>query len=114
MDLSIIIVNWNVEALLRECIRSLFEAIDHIPGYRIEIIVVDSASSDGSVAMVRSQFPQVHLIASDQNLGYAQGNNVGVDAAQGRYLFLLNPDTVVAPDALNHLLTYIDERPQVG
>jgi GT2 family glycosyltransferase len=80
----------------------------------IEIIVVDSASSDGSPQMVRDRFPQVRLIASQENLGYAKGNNVGAEAAQGRYLFLLNPDTVVQPDALGRMVDYMDAHPEVG
>ncbi len=105
MDLSVIIVNWNVKDLLRQCLLSVQAA---------EIIVVDSASNDGSPDMVRTEFPQVRLIASPENLGYARGNNVGAAAAQGRYLFLLNPDTVVQPEALARLTAYMEARPRVG
>jgi GT2 family glycosyltransferase len=114
MDLSIIIVNWNVKALLRNCLQSLREACHSSPDLTIEIIVVDSASTDGSAQMVRDEFPQVRLIASDQNLGYAGGNNAGVDIARGRYLFLLNPDTVVKADALARLVDYMDTHSTVG
>jgi GT2 family glycosyltransferase len=64
--------------------------------------------------MVRDRFPQVRLIASQENLGYAKGNNVGAEAAQGRYLFLLNPDTFVQPDTLGRLVEYMDAHPEVG
>lgn len=114
MDLSIIIVNWNVKELLRACLHSLLEAWADSPTLTLEIIVVDSASSDGSAQLVRDEFPQVQLIASDENLGYARGNNIGVAAGQGRYLFLLNPDTVVAPTALSELVRYLDDHPEVG
>lgn len=114
MDLSIIIVNWNVQSLLRACLSSLIEAAQNAPDLTAEIIVVDSASSDGSPEMVRNEFPQVRLIASDENLGYARGNNVGVAAAQGRYLFLLNPDTVVQPTTLAEIVTYLEGQPDVG
>ena len=112
MDLSIVIVNWNVKELLRNCLHSLLDQPD--PGLTIEIIVVDSASSDGSPQMVRQEFPQVRLIASPENLGYAGGNNAGATAAQGRYLFLLNPDTMVRAGALTQLVGYMDAHPQAG
>lgn len=114
MDLSIIVVNWNVKELLQACLQSLLEAGRARPTLTIEIIVVDSASSDGSPQMVRDRFPQVRLIASPENLGYAKGNNVGIEVAQGRYLFLLNPDTVVQPDALGRMIEYMDAHPSVG
>ncbi len=114
MDLSIIIVNWNVKELLRDCLQSLLAANQATPDLATEIIVVDSASTDGSPQMVRDAFPQVRLIASDKNLGYAGGNNTGVAAAQGRYLFLLNPDTVVKPGMLTYMVDYMDAHPRVG
>jgi GT2 family glycosyltransferase len=114
MDLSLIIVNWNVKDLLRNCLQSLLEAGQAAPDLSLEIIIVDSASTDGSPDMVRRQFPQARLVESNQNLGYAGGNNAGADLAQGRYLFLLNPDTVVKPDALRRLVRYMDSHPAVG
>jgi GT2 family glycosyltransferase len=114
MDLSIIVVSWNVRDLLYTCLQSLLAACQAMPGLTAEIIVVDSASTDGSPHLVRTEFPQVRLIASNQNLGYAGGNNTGAAAAQGQYLFLLNPDTVVAPDALGQLVHYMDAHPGVG
>lgn len=113
MDLSIVIVNWNVKELLRGCLASIL-ASRQAGGPVLEIFVVDSASSDGSAEMVQADFPQVNLIASSQNLGYAGGNNTGVAAAAGRYILLLNPDTVVQPGALARLVDYMDTRPQVG
>jgi N-acetylglucosaminyl-diphospho-decaprenol L-rhamnosyltransferase len=114
MDLSIIIVNWNVKELLAACLQSLLKAGPSTPRLAVEIIVVDSASTDGSPEMVRDRFPPVRLIASQENLGYAKGNNVGAEAARGRYLFLLNPDTVVQPDALGHMVDYMDAHPEIG
>jgi N-acetylglucosaminyl-diphospho-decaprenol L-rhamnosyltransferase len=114
MDLSIIIVNWNVKDLLRNCLESLSNVDQSPSSLTAEIIVVDSASSDGSPEMVRQEFPQVQLIASDENLGYAGGNNTGVAAARGRYFFLLNPDTVVEPGALTRMVMYVDSHPTVG
>ena len=114
MDLSIVIVSWNVKDLLSHCLQSLLEASQSTSDLTSEIIVVDSASSDGSPDLVRDLFPQVRLIASEQNLGYAQGNNVGAAVAQGRYIFLLNPDTVVQPEALTRMINYIEAHPHVG
>jgi hypothetical protein len=109
-DLSIVIVNWNVKDLLERCLQSLLRS----DGLTTEIIVVDSASADGSPQMVREKFPQVRLIASAQNLGYAGGNNAGARVAQGRYMFLLNPDTIVKPGALTTLVDYLEEHPAAG
>ena len=114
MDLSIIIVNWNVKDLLRDCLNSILTATQSIPNLTTEIIVIDSASSDGSPQMVRTEFPQIRLVASPENLGYAKGSNCGVELAQGCYLFLLNPDTIIAPDTLAHLVDYLDSQPNVG
>lgn len=111
MQISVIIVNWNVKDLLADCLRSVL-ASDIQPAP--EIIVVDCASADSSAAMVRADFPQVKLIASDQNLGYAKGNNVGVAAATGDFLFLLNPDTRLAPDALALLRNHLMANPAAG
>lgn len=106
---SVIIVNWNAREFLRACLASL--ADQTIP---LEIFVVDNASGDASVEMVRSEFPRVQLIASEKNLGFAKGNNVAATRAQGRYLFLLNPDTTVPPDSLTKLVAYADTLPECG
>ena len=109
--LSVIIVNWNVRDLLRECLRSIEAGKG---GLSLEIIVVDSASSDDSVAMVRSEFPSVHLIACTENVGFPRGNNIGLQEARGDYLLLLNPDTVIVDDALAVLVSYLQVNPDVG
>jgi len=114
MDLSIIIVNWNVKELLYYCLQSLLTACQTAPALSVEIIVVDSASGDGSPHMVRDHFPEVRLIASDKNLGYAGGNNAGAAAARGRYLLLLNPDTVVSPEAPARMVDYMETHLAVG
>ncbi|MDM8519065.1 glycosyltransferase family 2 protein [Anaerolineales bacterium HSG6] len=108
MDLSIVIVNWNVKDLLRACLESIATDFSH------EIIVVDSASSDDSAEMIRQEFPHIGLIASQENLGYAKGNNLGTAIAQGRYLLLLNPDTIVKPNTLEAMISYMDDHPKVG
>jgi len=108
-DLSIIIVSWNVRDLLRACLASL-PANDP----RVEVIVVDAASADGTPDMVRAEFPSTQLIASADNLGYTRGNNMGLRAAHGRYFLILNPDTEVLEGALARMQAYLDEHPRVG
>lgn len=110
IDLSIVIVSWNVRDLLRSCLESIFVAsLD-----RLEVIVVDNASSDGSVAMLRDEFPHVRLIANEDNRGFPTANNQGLDVAQGRYVMVLNPDTEVCDDALSRLIGYLDMHEDVG
>lgn len=113
MKLSVIIVNWNTAALLRACLLSLRKAVTELAG-GAEVIVVDNASSDGSAAMVRGEFPEVRLIANDRNAGYAAGNNQGLRMAQGEAVLLLNPDTEVPAGALERLLNVLEAHPDVG
>lgn len=110
-DLSIIIVNWNVSHLLDQCLATIYSAPQ---GMTYEVIVVDSASSDDSVAMVRSKYPEVKLLAQTENVGFTRGNNLGLEIATGRYLLLLNPDTEVMGDALHDMVQYLDNHPTVG
>jgi len=117
VDLLIVILSWNVRDLLRQCLESV--ASDrplsaNRPPLAAEIIVVDNASSDGSVEMVRAEFPAVRLIANQTNRGYTGGNNDGIAAAVGRYVMILNPDTRVLDDALVAMVAYADAHPDVG
>ena len=109
--LSVIIVNYNTRDLLRTCLHSVFASI--LPG-GLEVIVVDNQSHDGSAEMVETEFPQAALIRSERNGGFAYGNNQGLHQARGRYALLLNPDTVVPPDAFAILTAFMDEHPEVG
>jgi len=111
-ELSIIIVNYNTRDLLDDCLESLYAA--ERPSGGMEIIVVDNASGDGSQAMVRKKYPDIHLIASQENLGFAAANNRGTAVAQGRYLLFLNSDTKVEPRALVEPLDYLKAHPQTG
>lgn len=112
LDCSIIIVNWNVCALLRHCLASLPDAAGS--RLRYEVIVVDNASDDDSVAMVRAEFPAVRLRANATNRGFSGGNNDGIRAGRGRTLLLLNPDTEMRPGSLAALLATLDAAPDVG
>ncbi len=91
MDLSLIILNYNTKDWLKNCLTSIFQYIDET--MKIEIIVVDNASTDGSSKMVLQEFPQVKLIQSQENGGFAKGNNLGIKVAKGTYIMLLNSDT---------------------
>jgi GT2 family glycosyltransferase len=110
-DLSIIIVSWNVRDLLERCILSLPSPG---PELETEIIVVDNASTDGSVDMVLSQFPHVRVVANEENKGFTVANNQGLALSQGRYLLLLNPDAEVVGDALATMVRHGDDHPEVG
>lgn len=113
-SLSVIIVSWNVRDLLRRCLRSVMEQTATFRECTAEIIVVDNASADGTVEMLREEFPDVHLIPNAENEGFTRGNNKALAVAQGRYLFLLNPDTELHAGALGTLLQYIETHPRVG
>jgi N-acetylglucosaminyl-diphospho-decaprenol L-rhamnosyltransferase len=109
VDISVVIVSWNVRDLLRQCLRSILDA-----GYSIEVIVVDNASADGSVEMVRAEFPAVHVIANAENRGFPAANNQGIAVARGRCVLLLNSDAEVVGDALATMVAFADEHPDVG
>ena len=121
IDLSIVIVSWNVRSLLRRCLASIHEsAALSTPGAAptggpvVEVIVVDNASSDGTVGMVEESFPQVHVLANTSNQGFPTANNQGIRRSSGRYVLLLNPDTEVVGDALGRMTSFADEHPDVG
>jgi len=124
MDISIIIVSWNVRELLRRCAQSISNQFSVIGERRqlvtdyqsplTELIVVDNASSDGTVEMLRAEFPDVRVIANTENAGFTRANNQALALAQGRYLFLLNPDTEVRTGALQTLSDYAEAHPRVG
>lgn len=111
MKLSIIIVSWNVREDLIRCLRSIFE---NPPGCEFEVIVVDNASSDGTVETAKKDFPDIKVIANTTNVGFAAANNWGFQKAGGQYLLLLNPDTIVQGGALDILIRFMDDNPAVG
>ena len=119
MDLVIITVSYNTRDLLADCLQSAFDGLER-SGLQGEIWVVDNASADGSADMVRRRFPQVHLIAHDQNVGFAAGNNLalrtlGLHAESGpRYILFLNPDTRIIGDALGEMVRFLDAAPKCG
>lgn len=101
MQLSVIILNYNVRYFLEQCVLSVQKALEAIEG---EIIVIDNNSSDDSCAMMKELFPNIKLIENKENLGFPKGNNIGVAQANGEYICILNPDTVVAEDTFTKIL----------
>lgn len=110
-DLSIVIVSWNTKKYLEECLTSL-RTIDG--NLSVETIVVDNASSDGTPEMIRAQFPEVTLLETGANLGFAGGNNVGIQKASGNYVCLINSDVNVPPDCLPKMHSYMEQNSTIG
>ena len=111
MKLSIIIVNYNVRYFLEQCLQSVRKAV---AGLQTEVFVVDNTSSDGSVEMVRELFPEVHLIANTENLGFSKANNQAIRKSTGEYVLLLNPDTVVEESTFRKVVQFMDTHPDAG
>lgn len=110
-DLSVIIVSYNVRYYLEQCLRSVFASQG---GLTLEVFVVDNNSTDNSVAYLSERFPQVRFIANKENVGFSRANNQAIRQAQGRYVLLLNPDTVVTEKTLTDCISYLDQHPEVG
>jgi GT2 family glycosyltransferase len=111
MDVSVVIVSWNTRDILRGCLRSVFEQTKEAS---FEVFVVDNNSRDGSADMVREEFPTVKLIENAQNRGFAAANNQALRLASGRYMLLLNPDTLILDDAISRCVQYADLHSDVG
>lgn len=109
IDLSIIIISYNTRNMTLDCLESVFEQTKNVS---FEVIVLDNASSDDSAGEIAARYPHVKLIARKENLGFAEGNNVAAKEAVGKYLLLLNPDTVVLDGAIQKLLNFAKENPQ--
>jgi len=111
MQLSVVILNYNVRYFLEQCVLSVQEALSGIEG---EIIVVDNNSDDDSCIMMKSRFPNVRLIENKENSGFPRGNNIGVAEAKGKYICILNPDTVVAEDTFMKILAFAEGKKNLG
>lgn len=110
-DVSIIIVNWKVKALLKKCLDSL---LVYKNNYNLEIFIVDNNSQDGSVEMINSDYPQVKLLALPKNIGFGAANNLAIKDAKADYIFLLNPDTEITADFFVKIFEYMENNPAVG
>jgi GT2 family glycosyltransferase len=111
LDLSIIIVNYNVKEFLQNLLHSISKSSGHI---KLEIIIVDNASNDGSVEFISNNYPEVILIANQKNLGFSKANNIGLNLAKGKYILLLNPDTLVSEDTIEKMINFFELNPMVG
>lgn len=109
--LSVVIVNYNVKYFLEQCLRSVEAAV---AGMEVEVFVVDNHSTDGSVEYLKPRFPKVTFIANEDNPGFARANNQAIRLAQGEYVLLLNPDTVVGEESIRTLSFFMDEHPECG
>lgn len=112
-DVSVVIVNWNVKDILRRCLQSLYR---HTHDLNLEVFVIDNASSDGSVDMIRDEFPQVKLIANTQNAGFGRAQNQGIRQASGKYICIFNPDTAIADNVFRKMYDWMEwpEHAKVG
>jgi O-antigen biosynthesis protein len=110
-QISIIIVNYNVQYFLELCLSSVFKAAE---GMDVEVFVVDNHSSDGSCDMVRAKFPQVKLLANKENLGFGKANNQAAASAKGKYILFLNPDTIVGETTFSHCFAFMEQHPKAG
>lgn len=108
--ISILIVNYNTCGLLKSCLASVLTREQE----ELELIVIDNCSSDGSAAMVRTEFPSVRSIENSRNLGFAKANNQGMKQARGKYVLLLNSDTIVRPGAIQCMEQFLDSHPEAG
>ena len=111
MKLSVVIVSYNVRDYLRQCLDSVQNALEGIEG---EVFVVDNDSVDDSVAMLRRDYPWVHLIENHENLGFSRANNVAIRQSKAEYILLLNPDTLVEPATFRSVLSFMDAHPEAG
>lgn len=111
IDVTVIIVSWNTRDILKDCLVSVYKQTKDII---FEVIVVDNASTDGSALMVQNDFPQVILIDNSENRGFAAANNQGMHIAKGRYVLLLNSDTVILGGAIQKTLRFADHHPKVA
>ena len=111
MDISIVVVNWNTKDLLLDCLASVYAMVREV---RFEVFLVDNASSDGSVAAVRTQYPQVKVIQNEKNLGFAAANNKALRVMQGKYALLLNTDAILTEGAMARLFQYMEGHGEVA
>ncbi len=115
MKLSIIIVSFNTRDVLSHCLESLYTGYkQQFINKQFEVILIDNASSDDTIVMIKKAFPWVTLIQSESNSGFAKANNWGIQKSHGEYVLLLNPDTIVEKNTLTYLITYMDGHQAVG
>ena len=111
MQLSVIIVNYNVKHFLEQCLYSVLAAVDNM---KAEVIVIDNNSTDGSIPYLKPLFPNIHFIQSEHNLGFGKANNLGLQHAKGEYILFLNPDTLVPEDCFTKCIAFLQSQSKAG
>lgn len=111
MKLSVVILCWNDMKVIVDCLKSIYETT---LGTEFQVIVSDNGSTDGSMEFIRREFPRVKVIENGRNLRFAKGNNVGIEASEGEYVLILNPDTIIHEGAFDGLVKYADKHPEAG
>ena len=110
-DITIVIVNYNVKDFLLQCLNSIRRSAGSL---NLETIVVDNNSSDGSVETLEPMFPDVEFIALDENAGFGKANNLGIEKAKGKYILILNPDTLLEEETLQKTFSFMENNPDTG
>ena len=111
IDVSICIVSWNTSSLIKQCLQSIYKFTS---GISFEVVIVDNGSTDGTIEMIQTDFPQCHLIKSSENLGFTKGNNLAVKNSSGRYILYLNPDTELISNSIYMMVKFLDENSDYG
>ncbi len=111
IDLTISVVSYNTRGFLKNCLNSIYQ---YTRGIKFEVILVDNGSTDGSIEMLKEEFPQVKLIENRQNLGFARANNQAIKKSKGKYLLLFNPDSVFRANSLDKMIKFMDDHPEIG
>ncbi|MCK5729921.1 MAG: glycosyltransferase, partial [Draconibacterium sp.] len=111
MELSIVIVNYNVKYFLEQCLHSVLKALTNI---KSEVFVVDNNSVDGSAQLIREKFPQINFIENQENVGFSKANNQAIRLAEGKYILLLNPDTIVEENTFSRIIDFMNQNPEAG
>ena len=109
LDLSIVILSFNTKKILLDCLRSVYDFTSNID---YEVIVVDNASSDGSAEAAKKKFPKIALKINENNLGFSGGNNQGIQISRGKYVVLLNSDTLLTENCFEKIVRYLDNHPE--
>ena len=111
MDLTISMVSWNVKEYLNNCLKSIYDTVNNLS---FEVIMVDNNSNDGTAQMVKNQFPFIKLIENKRNCGFAVANNQAIKQASGKYILLLNPDTIILPGTIEGMVHFMNSHPKAG
>ena len=111
MDLSVVIVNYNVKYFLEQCLHAVEKAME---GLDVEVFVVDNNSVDGSISHIKPKFPWVKIIENSTNFGFSKANNQAIEQSKGEYVLLLNPDTVVEESTFQKCIDFMDNHPEAG